>query len=170
MKIIGIDLGEYGFGWAVFNCSTETFEEKGFCEIPALKSLFSSDRMNAKNQELRGTWSRSTRKIQIKMNHAIGAVENQIDALLMKFGAASAILEGTGHTELEGHVAKSFQKILLRKYVPEKNHISQNEIFKNKWGAYAGQLAKHGRNSVDLMNQCENIAERFMNDWEKKFL
>jgi hypothetical protein len=85
-RLLGIDLGEYGFGWAVYNTKEMKIEKHGFHRVQLLDSL-RKQVYDWKDSQSVGSFYSADTKIARLREHATGQIRNKIHQLVMKYGA-----------------------------------------------------------------------------------
>ncbi len=79
-NILGIDLGEYGFGYAIFNPQLKKWKKNGFIEIELLKKL-RDEVASWKDSQASGIFSRPTTYLEKLREQTAGKIRNIIHRL-----------------------------------------------------------------------------------------
>ncbi len=140
-NILGIDLGEYGFGWAIFNPKTEKFLESGFMEIPLLPKMRAE--ANAwKDSQASGIFSRPTTHLADLREQAAGQIRNQIHNLAIKFGAKPIYEDSVDGFESGGQrVSKLYKTLKTADVISGGSNEADKAVRKHFWG---GEYLKIG--------------------------
>ncbi len=132
-NILGIDLGEYGFGYAVFDPREKKFIESGFIEIALLQKM----RDNAaswRDTQGQGIFSRPTTHLADIREKAAGAVRNQIHALALKFDAIPIYEDSVDGFESGGARISKLYKTLKTSDVGNFGSDADKAMVKHIWG------------------------------------
>jgi hypothetical protein len=134
-NILGIDLGEYGFGWAIFNPSIETFEEKGFLDIPLLKKM-RDEAASWKDSQARGIFSRPTTYLAELREQAAGQIRNQIHHLAITHNAKPVYEDSVDGFESGGQrISKLYKTLKTSDVLAKSSNKADGSVRKHFWGS-----------------------------------
>jgi hypothetical protein len=139
-NIIGIDLGEYGFGWAVFNPESQTFIASGFQAVPLLKKMRDSA-ANWKDTQASGIFSRPTTHLAKMRKKAAGQTRNQIHRLAIKHGAKPIYEDSVDGFESGGkRVSKLYKTLKTADVIAANSNKADQIVRKHFWGTEFSQI------------------------------
>lgn len=133
-NLLGIDLGEYGFGFAVFDPKNKKFETSGFIEIPQLKKM-RDDAADWKDTQSSGIFSRPTTHLAKIREHAAGAVRNAIHALALQYDAIPVYEDSVDGFEQGGQrISKLYKTIKTSDVIGGSSNEADAGVRKHFWG------------------------------------
>jgi hypothetical protein len=143
-NILGIDLGEYGFGYAIFDQEKLYFKEKGFIRIPLLENM--RDKAKSwKDNQASGIFSRPTTHLADIREQTAGQIRNQIHHLAMKHQAIPVYEDSVDGFETGGQRISKLYKTLKTADITRKSTKADEAVRKHIWGnVYNGIGAEIG--------------------------
>ena len=134
-NILGIDLGEYGFGYAVFNSISGEFEESKFLEIPLLKKMRDSA-ARWKDSQASGIFSRPTTHLAELREQAAGQVRNQIHHLAIIHNAIPVYEDSVDGFESGGQrITKLYKTLKTADVISGGSNTADGDVRKHFWGS-----------------------------------
>ena len=132
-NILGIDLGEYGFGYAIFDQEKLYFKEKGFIRIPLLENM--RDKAKSwKDNQASGIFSRPTTHLADIREQTAGQIRNQIHHLAMKHQAIPVYEDSVDGFETGGQRISKLYKTLKTADIIRKSTKADETVRKHIWG------------------------------------
>ncbi len=133
-NLMGIDLGEYGFGWAIFDPNDKTFTKSGFEEVPLLKKM--RDEAAAwKDTQSRGIFSTPTTYLADIREKAAGAVRNKIHALAIQYHAIPIYEDSVDGFESGGQrISKLYKTLKTSDVIGGNSNDADKAVRKHFWG------------------------------------
>lgn len=139
-NILGIDLGEYGFGWAVFNPKTEKFLASSFMEIPLLSKM-RAEAANWKDTQASGIFSRPTTHLADLREQAAGQIRNQIHQLAITHNARPVYEDSVDGFESGGQrVSKLYKTLKTADVSSGGSNKADDSVRKHFWGTEYAQI------------------------------
>lgn len=139
-KILGIDLGEYGFGWAVWNPEKEIFEASGFQEIPLLKKMRDSA-TDWKETQSQGIFSRPTTYLAELREQAAGQTRNQIHRLALQYHAKPVYEDSVdGFESGSKKIEKLYKTLKTADIIGGNSNEADKTVRKHFWGIPFAQM------------------------------
>lgn len=134
-RVLGIDLGEYGFGWAIFDVKTCKFLMSGFQRIPLLQKL--RDRARSwRDTQSRGIFSRPTTYLEEIRQQAAGQARNQIHRIAMEFGARPIYEDSVDAFESGGNrIEKLYKTLKTADVIGGLSTDADKALRKHIWGS-----------------------------------
>ncbi len=134
-NILGIDLGEYGFGWAVFNVKAGKFIAKDFQAIPLLKKM-RDEAANWKDAQASGIFARPTTYLADIREKTAGQVRNQIHHLALKHNAVPVYeIEIDGFESGGQRISKLYKTLKTSDVFSKNSNEADKAVRKHFWGA-----------------------------------
>lgn len=135
---MGVDLGEYGIGWAVLDKETAECVNSGFIEFPLLKSL-RDEADSWKLKQAEGTFSTSTTRLARIRENATGQIRNLIHSLALEYKAIPVYEKEVDAFESGGNKIKKLYKSLKTSDVYAETE-ADNSVKKKIWGNQFGMI------------------------------
>lgn len=133
-KLLGIDLGEYGFGWAVFDVVQEKFINSGFQRIPLLKKM-RVEAANWKDSQAKGIFSRPKTYLAQIREQAAGQTRNQIHRIALEYNAAIVYeREVDGFESGSQRISKLYKTLKVTDVINAKSSPADATMRKRFWG------------------------------------
>lgn len=138
-NLLGIDLGEYGFGWAVYNTGAGKFSKHGFHRVRLLDSLRKQVYSWKDSQSIGSFYSADTKIARLR-EHATGQIRNKIHQLAMEYKARPVYESEVDNFEAGADKIKRLYKTLKRSDVSlgKKDNKTDQAIRKHIWGTQSG--------------------------------
>ncbi len=138
--LLGIDLGEYGFGYAVFNPLKKKFIDTGFVEIPLLLQMREAAK-SWKDTQSSGIFSRPTTHLAKIRESAAGQVRNQIHRLALKYDAIPIYEDSVDGFESGGaRVSKLYKTLKTADVIGGNSNDADKAVRKHFWGIENAQI------------------------------
>ncbi len=133
-NVLGIDLGEYGFGWALFDPVTQKFGKKGFVEIPLLQKM-RDGAANWKDAQASGIFSRPTTYLADIREQAAGQIRNQIHHLAITHKAKPVYEDSVDGFESGGQrVSKLYKTLKTSDVISGVSNSADEAVRSHFWG------------------------------------
>jgi hypothetical protein len=133
-NILGIDLGEYGFGYAIFDQERQGFVAKGFMQIPLLQKMRDQAK-NWKDSQASGIFSRPTTHLANIREQATGQIRNQIHHLAIKHQAIPVYEDSVDGFETGGQrISKLYKTLKISDVYSKSSNKADEGIRKHIWG------------------------------------
>ncbi|MFM7457236.1 MAG: hypothetical protein ACKO3R_01045 [bacterium] len=138
-NLLGIDLGEYGFGWAVYNTRAGEFLNHGFHRVRLLDSLRKQVYSWKDSQSIGSFYSADTKIARLR-EHATGQIRNKIHQLAMEHKARPVYESEVDNFEAGADKIKRLYKTLKRSDVSlgKNDNKTDQAIRKHIWGTPSG--------------------------------
>ena len=138
--LLGIDLGEYGFGYAVFDPRTEQFTESGFIEVPYLAQM-RAEAASWRDTQSTGLFTRPTTHLAKIRELAAGTVRNQIHALALKHNAIPIYEDSVDGFESGGQrIAKLYKTLKTADIISGTSNKADATVRTHIWGTEHAQI------------------------------
>jgi hypothetical protein len=139
-NILGIDLGEYGFGWAVFDPRAEKFIASGFQRIPLLKKM-RVEAASWRDTQARGIFSRPTTYLADIREQAAGQTRNQIHRLAIKYRAIPIYEDSVDGFESGGQrIEKLYKTLKTSDVIGPNSNAADKVVRRHFWGNDYAQI------------------------------
>jgi hypothetical protein len=133
-KILGVDLGEYGFGWAVFDPMSGKFLAEGFQHVPLLGKMREQAK-SWRDTQSRGIFSRPTTYLSEIREQAAGQVRNQIHRLSLEYGATPIYEDSVDAFESGGkRIEKLYKTLKTADVISGNSNDADEKVRKHIWG------------------------------------
>ncbi len=138
--LLGIDLGEYGFGYAVFDPRTEQFVESSFIEVPYLEQM-RAEAASWRDTQSAGLFTRPTTHLAKIRELAAGTVRNQIHALALKYNAIPIYEDSVDGFESGGQrIAKLYKTLKTADIISGTSNEADAAVRAHIWGVKYAQI------------------------------
>ena len=154
-NILGIDLGEYGFGFAILNAEiaekvangTATEEDRkkcfvksGFVEVSLLQKM-RDDAASWKDTQSSGIFSRPTTHLANIREQAAGTVRNKIHEIALQFDAIPIYEDSVDGFETGGaRISKLYKTLKTSDVIDGNSNEADKSVRKHFWGLDFAQI------------------------------
>ncbi len=133
-SLLGIDLGEYGFGWAVFDEDSEEFVKSGFTQISLLAKL-RDEAASWKDTQARGVFGSPQTYLAELREQATGQIRNQIHALALKYNAKPIYEDSVDAFESGGQrISKLYKTLKVSDVIKGGSTEADKQVRRHVWG------------------------------------
>jgi hypothetical protein len=139
-NILGIDLGEYGFGYSIFDPVKKEFIKSGFINIPLLKKM--RDKAKSwRDTQAEGIFTRPTTYLAKIREQAAGEVRNQIHHLAIQHNAKPIYEDSVDGFESGGQrVEKLYKTLKTSDIITGKSNKADEGVRNHFWGSQYVQI------------------------------